>query len=129
VTPVGKRELDQVRKIALALPEVNERVSHGAPCFFIRNKLALCYYHDNHHSDGRISLWCPAAPDVQDAMVFVDPERFFRPSTSSAGHFNDWLGVFLDVENKVDWDEIAAIVERAFRTVAPKKLIVQLDNK
>src|SRR6267154_4877069 len=35
---MGRSELDAVRKIALALPEVNERLSHGAPCFFIQNK-------------------------------------------------------------------------------------------
>ena len=106
---VGKRELIRVRKIALALPEVNERMSHGALCFFIRNKLPLCYFHDNHRGDGRISLWCPTAPDLQDAMMRVDPERFLCPSTSSAGHFRDWLGVFLGVDDEVDWDEIAFI--------------------
>ena len=32
----GVRELHRVRKIVLALPEVNERLSHGEPCFFVR---------------------------------------------------------------------------------------------
>ena len=36
------KELERVRKIALALPEVNERVSHGEPCFFVRDKRPLC---------------------------------------------------------------------------------------
>jgi hypothetical protein len=129
MTPVRKRELIRVRKIALALPEVNERMSHGAPCFFIRDKLPLCYFHDNHRGDGRTSLWCPAAPDVQDAMARVDPKRFFRPSTSSAGHFREWLGVFLDINNEVDWDEVAFILDRAYRTIAPKALIAELDRR
>jgi hypothetical protein len=43
------RQLDRVRKIALALPEVNERLSHGEPCFFVRDKRPLCYFHDNHN--------------------------------------------------------------------------------
>ena len=46
------RELDRVRKIALALPEVNERLSHGEPCFFVRDKRSLCYFDDNHNGDG-----------------------------------------------------------------------------
>jgi hypothetical protein len=29
----------------------------------------------------------------------------------------------------LDWDEIAAILEDAYRTVAPKQLIAQLDNR
>jgi hypothetical protein len=45
---MGQIELDEVRKIALALPEVNERLSHGALCFFIQDRRPLCYYHDNH---------------------------------------------------------------------------------
>src|SRR5258708_15520426 len=118
-----KSKLVLVRKIALALPEVSERMSHGAPCFFVRNKLPLCYFHDNHRGDGRISLWCPTAPDVQDAMVRVDPDRFFRPSTSSARHFIDWLGVFLDIHAEDDWDEFAVMLDRAYRTIATPALI------
>jgi predicted DNA-binding protein (MmcQ/YjbR family) len=33
--------------------------------------------------------------------------------------------VYLDVP--VDWDEIADLVEDAYRTVAPKRLVEQLD--
>jgi hypothetical protein len=120
---MGQRDLGRVRKIALALPAVTERVSHGAPCFFIRGKIPLCYYHDNHRGDGRISLWCPATSDLQDAMIRVDPERFFRPQQSSAGVFRNWLGMFLDGQERVDWNDVVAFLERAYRTVAPKTLV------
>jgi hypothetical protein len=128
---VGKRELDRVRRIALALPEVNERLSHGAPCFFVRDRRPVCYYHDHHNDDGRISLWCPAPPGAQEVLVSAEPERFFKPPTSASGTFSSWLGVFLDTsgENKVDWDEIAAILEDAYRNVAPKMLIAELDYR
>jgi hypothetical protein len=126
----GRNEIfDQVRRIALALPEVNERLSHGEPCFFVRDKRPLCYYHHDHNGDGRISLWCPAPPGVPEELVAAEPERFFRPPTSAGGTFSGWLGVFLDTSGKsqLDWDEIAAILEDAFRIVAPKKLIAELD--
>jgi hypothetical protein len=128
---MGKRELDRVRKIALALPEVNERLSHGEPCFFVRDKRPVCYYHDDHNGDGRISLWCPAPRGAQEALVSTEPERYFKPPMSAKGIFSGWLGVFLDTsgENNVDWDEIAAILEDAYRNVAPKRLIVELDNR
>jgi hypothetical protein len=125
---MGKRELDGVRKLALALPEVNERQSHGAPCFFIQDKRPLCYYHDDHRGDGRVSLWVPVRSGAREEMADTDPERFFKPPTSSAGHFKDWLGVFLDTST-VDWHEIAALLEEAFRTAAPKKLIAKLDER
>ncbi len=50
---------------------------------------------------------------------------------SAKGTFSGWLGVFLDTsgESKVDWNEVAAIIEDAFLNVAPKTLIAELDNR
>ena len=124
-------EHGRVRAIALALPGVTERLSHGEPCFFVGDKRALCYFHDNHNGDGRISLWCPVPPGVQEEMVSADPERFFKPPTSARGVFADWLGVYLDTisdDSKADWDEVAGIVRDAYRNVAPKALVVELDR-
>jgi hypothetical protein len=128
---VGARELGRVRRIAFALPEVNERTSHGEPCFFVRDKRPLCYYHDDHNGDGRISLWCPLPPGVQEELVSAEPVRFFAPSTSARGVFSGWLGVYLDTsgKDKVDWGEVAAIVQDAYRHVAPKTLVAELDNR
>ena len=128
---MGERVFDQVRSIALALPGVSERVSHGEPCFFVSTTRALCYYHDNHNGDGRISLWCPAPPGVQDELVNAEPGRFFEPPVSARGTFGQWVGVFLDTtgEDAVDWDEVAAIVEDAFRLVAPRTLIAELERR
>lgn len=124
-------ELDQVRKIASALPEVNERLSHGVPCFFVRDKRPLCYFHDDRRGDGRVSLWCPALPGVADEVVAAEPERFFRPVPSAGGVFSRWLGMFLDTpgDDAVDWAEVAAVIEDAFRCVAPKSLVAALDRR
>ena len=128
---MGTRQLDRVRDIALALPAVTERMSHGAPCFFVRNSRPLCYFHDHHRGDRRVSLWCPAPPGVQEELVGSEPERFFAPPPSATGTFSDWLGAFLDTsgEHKVDWLEIAAIVEGAYRFVEPKPLVAKLDDR
>ena len=114
-----------------ALPEVRERVSHGEPCFFVRDKRPLCYFHDNHNGDGRISLWCPVPPGVREELVTAEPERFFRPPASARGVFSTWLGVYLDTsgDNRVDWKEVAAILNDAYRTVAPGSLVAELDRR
>jgi hypothetical protein len=52
---MGASHLERVRRVALALPEVCERLSHGATCFFVRVKRPICYVHD-HHNDDRVSL-------------------------------------------------------------------------
>lgn len=127
---VGERELERVRGIALALPGVVERRSHGALCFFIQGKRPLCYYHDHHRGDGRISLWCPAPPGVQEELVTAEPGRFFKPEPSAGGTFADWLGIHLDTsgDDQVDWSEVAAIIADTFRSLAPKNLVARLDD-
>ena len=122
-------ELVNVRKIALGLPEINERSSHGSPCFFLRDKKPLCYYHEKSRGSGRPALWCPTMPGVNREMAESEPERFFEPTPSSSGVFRDWLGVYLDapVDHEVDWVEIAVILKAAYRKIAPKALAALLD--
>ena len=97
----------------------------------MRDRRPLCYFHDDHNGDGRISLWCPVPPGVQEEMVSVEPVRFFAPATSSSGVFRQWLGVYLDTSgtHKVDWAEITAILEDAYRHVAPAALVKELDHR
>jgi hypothetical protein len=118
-----ERALDQVRAHALELPETNERLSHGAPTFFIRDKKTFVMFVDNHHDDGRLAIWCAAPSGAQENLVETEPDRFFRPPY--VGH-RGWIGVRLDID--VEWDEIGEIVTDAYRHVAPKKLIAQLDT-
>ena len=42
----------QVRAICLALPEVAERLGHGAPSWFVSNKKAfVTLWAEGHHAD------------------------------------------------------------------------------
>ena len=116
--------LDRVRAACLALPETSERLSHGSPTFFIKGKTTFVMYLDDHHGDGRLALWVAAPPGVQGQLVGEEPERFFIPPY--VGH-RGWLGVRLD--RKPDWDEIGEIIVEAYRTVAPRKLVAQLDDQ
>jgi len=114
--------LTKVREACLALPEVSERLSHGSPTFFIRDKTTFVMFLDDHHGDGRLALWVAAAPGVQAEMVDEEPERFFVPPY--VGH-RGWLGVRLD--RKPDWAEVTGICAAAYRQVAPKTLVALLD--
>ena len=128
---MGEYELRQVRQRALALPEVSERLSHGAPCFFVRDKRPLCYFHDDDFDDSdRVSLMCPALAGVAEMLAAARPERFYRPVPSASGVFRDWLGMFLDEPDGdlVDWDKVADIIEDANRLVAPTRLVARLDG-
>ena len=114
--------VEALRTLCLALPEVTERLSHGEPTWFVRGKKTFVMFADHHHDD-RVGFWCAAPPGVQEELVGAEPDRFFRPPY--VGH-RGWLGVYLDVS--VDWAEIAEIVEDAYRMIAPKSLVAQLDG-
>ena len=112
----------RLRRICLALPETTERLSHGEPTWFVRDRKTFVTYADHHHDD-RLAFWSAAPPGAQDSMVALDPQRFFVPPY--VGH-RGWLGVYLDVP--VDWLEIADIVEDGYRVVAPKRLVAVFDS-
>jgi hypothetical protein len=106
-------QLDRVRAACLALPQASERLSHGGPSFFIRDKKCFVMFLDDHHEDGRLAIWCAAPDGVQRQLIETEPDRFFRPPY--VGH-RGWIGVHL---LSVDRPELDAIALDAFRTVAP----------
>lgn len=113
---------DRVRAICVALPGVTEKLSHGAPAFFAGRQFVMLWP-DGHHDHRFAHLWCAAPPGVQAELCSTEPDRFFRPPYVGG---RGWIGVRLDGE--VDWDEVAAACEEAFRTVAPKRLVAALDE-
>jgi hypothetical protein len=115
--------LQRLRALCLSYPEVTERVSHGEPAWFLRSKKTFVTF-ANHHHDDRLAFWCAAPEGAQDVLVVSEPQRYFVPPY--VGH-RGWLGVYLDVE--VDWDAVGLIVDDAYRCVAPKTLLAQLDPR
>jgi hypothetical protein len=116
--------LARVRELCNALPEVEERLSHGAPTFFVRGKRAFVMYHDDHHGDGRLALWCAAPDGLQRGLVEGAPERYFVPPY--VGH-RGWIGVRLDRD--LPWEEIAGAIEDAYVEVAPRALVARLEDR
>ena len=106
-----------VRSMCLALPETTERLSHGSPTFFIRDKKTFVMFLDDHHGDARLALWLAAPAGVQAAMIESESDRFFYPPYVGG---RGWLGV--NLTGDVDWGEVSAIVTEAYLCVAPVKL-------
>jgi predicted DNA-binding protein (MmcQ/YjbR family) len=111
--------IQKLRELCLGLPEVTEKLSHGEPAWFVRKRLFVMFA--DHHHDDRVAFWCAAPAGAQEELV--DGVRYFRPPY--VGH-RGWLGVYLDTTP--DWDEIAEIVQDAYRTVAPRTLVAQLPQ-
>ena len=102
--------IDRLRATCLALPDVTEKLSHGEPTWFVKDR-SFATTADHHHDD-RVAVWLAAAAGRQESLVETDPERFFRPPYVG---MRGWVGVYLDVP--VDWDELAGLVADAHATV------------
>jgi hypothetical protein len=106
----------RLKEICHALPEVT---SHdGQHIGFQVRRRTFAYYLDDHHGDGRVALCCKVPLGDQEALVGLDPERFFRPAYLGV---HGWVGVHLDLYT-VDWDEIRKLVGTGYRLVAPRRL-------
>ncbi|MGW6375632.1 MmcQ/YjbR family DNA-binding protein [Rhodococcus sp. NPDC055112] len=114
--------LDRLRELCLRMPEATERISHGEPAWFVRKAPQFATLSDHHHDD-RLAFWAAAPAGAQADWVARDPERFFVPPYVGG---RGWIGVYLD--RPQEWDDIADIVEDAYRTVAPRKLLALLDE-
>jgi hypothetical protein len=107
----GSDLVARVRAICTAFPGVTEKQSHGAPAFFAKKQFVMLWA-DGHHDHRFPHLWAAAPLGAQEELVETDPERFFRPPYVGG---RGWIGVRLDGD--VDYDEIAAICEDAYRVV------------
>ena len=119
---MSSETLSRLRRICMALPEVEERVSHGEPAWFIRGKKQFVTYADHHHDD-RLALWCAAPEGEQRSLVEADPDRYFIPPYVGG---RGWVGCYLDVE--VKWDELAEIILDAYVTLAPARLVALVER-
>ena len=108
-------QLERVRRICRSIPGTMEKLSHGAPTFFTPKRVFAMFV-NNHHDDGHVAVWVPAAPGVQTALIEEAPEIYYRPPYVGP---SGWVGVEL---SKVDDDQLGALIREAFRlTAAPKR--------
>ena len=114
--------LSRLREIILAWPETSERISHGAPTFW-GGKKTFASFHDNHHGDGRVALWCKLPVGAQASLVESDPDVYFVPPYVGP---SGWVGIRLD--RPVDWGTVAGLLEEGYRSVAPRRAIRALDE-
>ena len=107
--------IQRVRRMALALPETTEKLSHGEPTFFVRKKVFVMFS-NNHHNDGRIAIWIPVPTGHQPAMIAEAPEIYFKPPYVGV---KGWVGVQVgQVSNEI----LATLIRQAWKLIAPRAL-------
>lgn len=119
---MSKEQLERVRRICSGLPETTERLSHGEPTFFVKNKVFVMFA-DNHHNDGRIAIWLPVPPGFQASLIESQPAVFFKPPYVGV---RGWVGIELD---RISEQDLTYHIEVAWELIAPKRLLARPRTK
>jgi hypothetical protein len=106
-----------VRKLALSLPDAEERETWGTPTFRVRNKIFAMFA-----EEGR-EVWVKSTHDEQRALVAMDGDTFFPPPYVGP---SGWVGVRF---RTVDGGEMEELLVEAWRLTAPKRLVQAFDEE
>src|SRR5215831_8001265 len=109
-------QLERIRRICGTLPSVSEKLSHGAPTFFVeKDKGVFVMFVDNHHEDGHLAVWLPVPAGLQSALIEDAPATYFKPPyVGSSG----WIGIEL---NQIRDEALEIHVREAWNLAACKK--------
>lgn len=116
-----------LRRICLALPGAEEKVSHGRPTF--RAGRIFAVYGGSEKLAPGEHRQVPSAliftPDAVDLPAIDADERFFVPA-----YYGPYGGRAIDLAAPdVDWTEIVELVDASYRRVASKRLLRELDER
>jgi hypothetical protein len=106
---------DELRRVVLALPEVEERETWGHPTFRVRDKMFATL-----SDDGRLAS-VKATRQEQAALLAADPGTFGIPAYVGR---HGWVSVELAT---VDPDELGELLVEAWRQTAPRRLVAAYD--
>jgi hypothetical protein len=108
---------DDVRKFALAWPEVEDGSSYGTPALKVRKKLLARLKEDGD------SLVMPGVPrDEREMLVESQPKIFYFTD-----HYKDYPMVLIRL-SKARRAIVEPLLRRHWRTLASKKAVRELDE-
>jgi hypothetical protein len=119
MSPDPEPLLAKVRAAALALPETQEKLSHGSPGFFIAKGKAFTYFWHDHHGDGEtVAIVKTTGLHEQQMLIEADPDFYYSPPYLGPSF---WVAMRLDGD--VDWDRVADRIAISWELVAPQRLL------
>jgi len=115
----GKRGVSfaQLRKLALALPGVEEGTSYGTPAFKVGKRAFL-----RLHQDGKSLVIIHIGMDEREMLMEQDPQAFYITD-----HYRGWPAMLVGLAS-VDAGALKPLIERSWRHFAPKKLVKAFDE-
>ena len=113
----AEKALARFRKLCLALPETTETGSWGHPNFRAGKRTFAAF----EWIKDRPSLAFNVGADEVDQLL-LHGDRFF----STPYGRGQWVSVWADI--RIDWPLAEHLIERSYRRVALKRMIVALDE-
>jgi hypothetical protein len=107
---------EDVRRVALSLPETTEKPSYGTPGFRVKDRL---FARVREEGDVLV-LWC-ADELEKEAMIGAEPDRFF-----TTPHYDGYPMVLVRFAS-LDQEELAELLTEAWRVRAPSRLRAAFD--
>lgn len=101
---------DDVRELALSLPETVEKSSYGTPGYRVKDKLFA-----RIHQDG-VSLVLRCDRSQREAMHAAEPSKFYWTP-----HYENYDAVLVGL-TEVDREELASLLEMSWFFMAPPKV-------
>jgi hypothetical protein len=105
------------RRLALALPDVAEGTSFGTPSWKVRGKFFA------RLRDGDTVAVVKVDKGEKQLLLEAEPEVFFETP-----HYYGYGYMLVRLE-AIDEDELAEVVEDAWRLAAPQRLVKQRDEE
>jgi len=109
--------LTTVRRLALALPGVEEGPCYGTPGFRVRGKFLARLWEDGE------TLVVKCGDDERDFRMQADPGTFF-----TTDHYRGYPTVLIRLA-RVRTADLRDILEQAWRRSAPKRLIAEYEKR
>jgi hypothetical protein len=108
---------DDIRKLALAWPEVEDGTSYGTPALKVRKKMLVRLKEDND------SLVVPSVPqDEREMLVESRPKIFYFTD-----HYRDYPIVLLRL-SKAGRAMVEPLLRRRWRELASKAVVKDFDR-
>jgi hypothetical protein len=104
---------EDVRRIALSLPETTEKPSYGCPGWRVKDKLFLRLRSD---AEGGLVVFVSDLGE-KEALLGSDPDKFF-----TTPHYDGYAIVLVNLP-AIEVDELAELITDSWRNKAPARVL------
>ncbi|MEO5898519.1 MAG: MmcQ/YjbR family DNA-binding protein [Ilumatobacteraceae bacterium] len=110
--------LDDVRRLALALPQTSEKSMYRTPGFYVGKKAF-----GRIREEGDVLVLWMASLEDKEALLAADPDVFF-----TTPHYDGHASVLVRLTT-VAPDELEELLADAWRVRASKRLVTEFDAR